>query len=135
LPSFGDALEYLRTARVASDSLLLLSGVRAGEMAVIERSPTRAAVRAPEHERLIVTNDYRALSASAGRGNGVFGATTCSRYDRVAALLRHRLPETPSECLTILQDAEVRMPITVQHMALSARTGELVVVPGMQDGD
>ncbi len=44
-PDFQSALRALRETPLASDSLLLLTGVRAGEMAVVERTPTRAEVR------------------------------------------------------------------------------------------
>jgi acid ceramidase len=68
--SFDEAVRHLSGTKVASDSLLLLSGVQPGEATVIERSPARAAVRAAEQGLLIVTNDYRALSGSAGSEDG-----------------------------------------------------------------
>lgn len=130
MPRFDEALGYLRDTRVASDSLLLLSGVRPGEAAVIERSPTRAAVRTAGEGLLIVTNDYRALSTSARGGDAVLAATSCSRYERAEVLLRDRPPKTASDCLAILRDPAVRMGITAQHLVLEPSTGEVSVMRG-----
>lgn len=86
--SFAEALAMSRDTPVASDSLLLLSGVRAGELAVIERTPTRAEVRWGTDGAVFATNDYRALSASApGEARSELAATSCGRFDRMAALV------------------------------------------------
>lgn len=131
MPDFGRALALLRDTTVASDSLLLLSGTQLGEMAVIERSPRRAAVRGAEHGRVLVTNDYRALQVSAEQSpDDALAATSCTRYDRAARLLQDHPPNSVDQCLAILRDPGVRMAITVQHMALSASTGELIVARG-----
>jgi predicted choloylglycine hydrolase len=58
---FQSALRTLKEAPLASDSLLLLTGVRAGEMAVIERTPSRAEIRFGESASIFVTNDYRTM--------------------------------------------------------------------------
>jgi acid ceramidase len=118
---FAEAVEQLTRAPLCSDSLLLVSGVERGEMAVIERTPTRAAVRtgAP----IVVTNDYRALDA-AERSTGALGETSCRRYDRATA----RLGEVrdAASARAVLDDPEVKMGITVQQMVMSARRGTIV---------
>jgi len=129
-PNYEAALSYLRDTPVASDSLLLLSGVRESEAAVIERSPRRAAVRHAWHGELVVTNDYRALESDASSGTDRLGQTSCDRFDRALKLLQLRRPGTPNECFGILQDTEVRLDITAQHMVLQATTGAVRVLRG-----
>jgi acid ceramidase len=122
-PDFAKALELLRGSPIASDALLLLTGVHAGEMAVIERSPTRAAVRGPERGVIAVTNDYRVLPAGA-QDDSLLAATSCARYDRIHEQLAAHRPATLRDCLRILDHPGVRMGITVQRMAFRAATGE-----------
>jgi len=129
-PNYQAALAYLRDTPVASDSLLLLTGVRDEEAVVIERAPRRAAVRHPWHGELVVTNDYRALRSDASLGSDSLARTSCDRFDRVLELVQQRQPRTPDECLSILQDAEVRLDITAQHMVLQAATGAVRVLRG-----
>src|SRR5439155_2255690 len=90
--SFEAALRTLRTIPLASDSLLLLSGVRKGEMAVIERTPTRAEVRFAENGCVFVTNDYRKLHTGLRSFESELQATACRRYDRISELVASRVP-------------------------------------------
>jgi len=121
--SFEAALQILRTIPLASDSLLLLTGVRQGEMAVIERTPTRAEVRFAENGRLFVTNDYRKMQTGLRDFESELHATACRRYDRISELVASRIPRDPEECLNYLNDPAVRMGITVQQMVFHAATG------------
>ena len=82
--SFESALRTLRTIPLASDSLLLLTGVREGEMAVIERTPTRAEVRFAENGCIFVTNDYRKMHTGLRSFESELQATACGRYDRIS---------------------------------------------------
>jgi hypothetical protein len=109
---FVSAVARLEAAPIASDCLLLVTGVNPGEMVVIERSPTRAARRGPEAGVLVVTNDYRCLPVASGgvpsvpdapRVASTLATTSCGRFD------------------------DVRMSITMQSMAFRARTGEHMV--------
>jgi hypothetical protein len=123
--TFDEATAMLCHARVASDSLLLVSGTNAGQMAVIERAPTRAAVRLPDAGAVFVTNDYRALPAivQTSRNQSALARTACGRYDRAQKLVREAPPRDSEACLRVLADPGVKMGITVQHMVLSAATG------------
>jgi hypothetical protein len=125
-PDFQSALDALTTTPVASDSLLLLTGTRAGEMAVVERTPTRGEVRHPIAGRLFVTNDYRAIETGRGRDSELH-ATACARYDRASNLVAARPPRSAEECLAYLDDPAVRMGITVQQMVFQASSGMCVV--------
>jgi len=125
---FREAVSVLERSPIAADCLLLVTGTRNGEMAVVERTSTRAAIRGPEAGFVAVTNDYRSLT---GVGDGRVGSrleeTACGRFDRAVALLRDGLPADAAACLGILGDSSVRMAITVQQMVMTPRTGELVV--------
>jgi hypothetical protein len=126
--TFGEAVDLLERSPIAADCLLLVTGTRAGEMVVIERTSTRAAVRGPEHGFVAVTNDYRRLDAAGDAAmGGRLHETACGRFDRAAELLGRTLPRDPPACLRILGDPAVRMAITVQQMVMRPRTGELVV--------
>jgi hypothetical protein len=116
-PDFASALATLRDAPIASDCLLLLTGVRGGELAVIERTPTRSAVRWAVGGVVQVTNDYLALDRSSLQG--ALAETSCGRATR----MRELLEAGTTDPWRVLTDARVRMGITVQHMVLQASTG------------
>jgi len=125
--SFESALQTLRTMPLASDSLLLLTGVGKGEMAVIERTPDRAEVRFAENGCIFVTNDYRKMHTGLRNFESELQATACGRYDRISELVATRVPMDATECLAYLSDPSVRMGITVQQMVFHAATGMCLV--------
>ncbi|MBN8732884.1 MAG: hypothetical protein J0L64_20270 [Acidobacteria bacterium] len=124
---FETAFRTLRSMPLASDSLLLLTGVRAGEMAVIERTPTRAEVRFAESGRIFVTNDYRKMATGLRGRESELQATACRRYGRISELVASRVPNDPLDCLGYLDDPGVRMGITVQQMVFHAASGQCLV--------
>ncbi|WP_394848641.1 C45 family autoproteolytic acyltransferase/hydrolase [Pendulispora brunnea] len=131
--TFDAAVATLRDTAVASDSLLLVTGTRAGEMAVIERAPTRAAVRGPEDGAIFVANDYRALPSSSSSSSSAaatteLAATSTGRYAHAERLVRAMVPMDPESCLAVLCDGNVKMGITVQQMVFSAARGSVDVV-------
>lgn len=126
---FDEAVAALERTSLTGDCLLLVSGVAAGQLRVIERSPGRAATRGPEHGVVAVTNDYRALAYAAGRDTGELASTSCGRFDRALARALAEQPRTPEACFDVLSDRDVRMGITVQQMVMSARTGMLALRP------
>ncbi len=123
-PSFAAARDALMTQPLVSDALLLLTGIAPDDRIVIERTPARAAQRTADGQApLVVTNDYRALAS--GGGTGTLSTTSCGRYDRALELA----PRTFSfgDALAILEDDQVRMGITAQHMVMQASSGRLEV--------
>jgi hypothetical protein len=124
-PNFAVARTRLATTAIAADCLLLLAGGNGDELAVIERTPTRHAVRTAVDGVVLVTNDYRALPIAAG--NGELAATSCGRFDCMQDLLRRQPPRDLDDCRRILADPQVRMGITVQHMAFDPVRGEVAV--------
>ena len=124
---FGSALQTLRTIPLASDSLLLLTGVGEGEMAVIERTPTRAEVRFAENGCIFVTNDYRKMQTGLRKVDSELQASACGRFDRISKLVATKVPRDATDCLKYLSDPEVRMGMTVQQMVFQAATGTCVL--------
>ena len=122
--SFDEALSVLSAASLPSDSLLLLTGTRAGEHAVIERTPSRCAVRRGQRGFTCVTNDYRQINVNAERPLSEVLATSCGRLKRIEALLSGAMPRTPEDCFQYLSDPAVMMRITVQQMVFHAATGQ-----------
>lgn len=120
--SFDEALKVLSSAPIASDCLLLLSGVREGEFVVIERTPTRTAVRRPANGFIDVTNDYRLLDV-AGAARGELTQTSCRRSEWLREVLSVAKPTTSADAFALLSDERVKMTITVQQMVFCAATG------------
>jgi predicted choloylglycine hydrolase len=122
-PDFREAVRLLSVAPIASDCLLLVSGPKTSEMAVVERTPTRHAVRLAELGAVFVTNDYLALRGLERAGNSEPQQTACRRRERIQELVRASAPASLESCLEHLSDPDVRMLITVQQMAFHSRTG------------
>jgi hypothetical protein len=91
---------------------------------VIERTPTRHAVRPAQGNFISVTNDYEQLSTGGGACSSELLATSCARRDRVEALIGNQWPGDADACFAYLSDPGVKMGITVQHMVFRAATGE-----------
>lgn len=121
--TFEAAVRRLSETPIASDCLLLVCGPDQGQMAVIERTPRRSAIRRPEGPFLFATNDYLALPIGTGPFEGELQATSCGRLHRIAELLTLCPPEDARECLELLKDPQVQMGITVQQMVFDPRTG------------
>ena len=135
--NFDEAVTRLRDSPVTSDSLLLISGVKQGEMVVIERSPKRAAVRTAVDGFVALSNDYRSLPSTGSVGAvAALAETSCRRFERAGELIAERRPTSPDECFAVLDDAKVRMDITVQSMVFSASKGlaEVRLPRGSREG-
>jgi len=124
---FDEAVALLERTPIAADCLLLVSGIRQGEMVVIERTSTRAALRGPDHGFVAVTNDYKILDGAELASGNALQQTACARFDRTVALVGDNRSLDAAACLHILGDDAIQMAITVQQMVMRARTGELVV--------
>ncbi|MBN1121888.1 MAG: hypothetical protein JXJ17_12475 [Anaerolineae bacterium] len=121
--TYKEALTMLAKQSIACDCLLLITGTQSGEMAVVERTPTRSAVRNEEEGFVIVTNNYRTMESNTSSSAGELQETSCGRYQRTAEHLLDHLPSTDAECLAILRDPGIQMDITVQQMVFSSQTG------------
>ena len=125
--SYKEAKEKLEATTIASDCLLLLSGMNRSELAVIERTPTRFASRFATDGFVTVTNDYKKLE-NVGLSGGTLQETSCSRFDRASELILIQHPETTEACMHILQDTAVMMGITVQQMVFNNASGEIQLI-------
>ena len=126
-PNFDAAVDRLESITLASDCLLLITGVKPDQRVVIERTSTRSALRTQIGGPLIVTNDYRLLEdAGTDATVGELHASTCTRFDRALYLASREAPSAEM-CLRLLNDPKVKMMITVQQMVLQASTGLLEV--------
>lgn len=131
--SFAGAVARLAQAPLGTDCLILVAGTRPGEMAVIERTPARHAVRRPVGGAIRVTNDYVALASGARAApDSDIHSTSCSRYQRLGELLAGGLPAEAAAMRRLLADGGVQMPITVQRMVFAAATGLCEVEPVAQ---
>jgi hypothetical protein len=122
--TFEEARAVLSETPIACDCLLLLTGSAPGELVVIERSPSRYALRQPHDGFVCVTNGYQKLEADSGRTSSGLLATWCERFERVKALVGGRRPETAADCFEYLGDPGVALDMTVQQMVFRAATGE-----------
>ena len=122
---FDDALRLLAEETLAAPALFTLAGRRNGQRVVIERTPTRRALRWPDGDApLLATNSYRLLEDP-----GVLpGFDNCPRYDALGRFFaRHSPGEEVDDAalLYILSDAAVMQEITAQHVILRPGAGEM----------
>ncbi|MEM8969758.1 MAG: carcinine hydrolase/isopenicillin-N N-acyltransferase family protein, partial [Bacteroidota bacterium] len=125
--SFNEARKQLEHTVIASDCLLLLSGINSNEMVVIERTPRRFASQESKSGFIIVTNDYKELENNP-TNESVLQSTSCGRYNRVEEMLKEDAPTNLRECFTILKDKKIMMGITVQQMVFNNKTGEILLI-------
>ena len=125
--TFDEAKVVLEKTPIISDCLLLLSGTKSSEKLVVERTPTRAAIRTSDENFVVVTNDYKKLENEVV-SNSILQATSCGRFDTATSLLRKQKVTNNEQCLGILKNEDVMMGITVQQMVFSVNTGKIKLV-------
>ncbi len=125
---FEEAVEMLRKKKLTVGALVTVVGKRNEERVVIERTPSRCAMRWAEgDEPLIVTNDYRALNISSQQGKNRLYESACGRFEALEELARElpREGRVPTKAfLYCLTDERVKMSITAQHMVFRPSEGE-----------
>jgi isopenicillin-N N-acyltransferase like protein len=126
---FDDALAMLSKQRLTTPGLFTLAGTKNDQRVVIERAPTRHALRwGRPGEPLLTTNDYRLLDQRPGDDAWDLELTSCSRYARLWQLASHKpadAPPTDDELLYWLSDDGVRQEITAQHVLIRPARGEI----------
>jgi isopenicillin-N N-acyltransferase like protein len=104
---YTEALAMVRAERLMSGGIVTVVGTRNDERAVVERGPTRAAVRtAVGDEPLMATNHFRDLARPE----------VCPRYESMA---RYTGRKTAMETLT---SRAVLQEITAQHVVMCPAT-------------
>jgi hypothetical protein len=131
--NFEDALVMLRDQRLTAPALFTLVGTDNEQRVVIERSPTRHALRrVATSQVLLTTNDYRLLytdlpKEEPGDTTG-FYVSTCHRYDSLCRFFADWSPERShdvNQLLYILSDPNVIQGITAQHVIFQPSTQEM----------
>lgn len=123
--SYADAVKILTTESIASDCLLLITGTNQHERLVIERTPTMGYIRKPDTKNnLVVTNGYLKMTNKNIEGD-VLQESSCGRQDRALELLNKAKPETIQDCFQIIDDANIKMGITMQQMVFNVNQGTI----------
>lgn len=136
---FAVLVDRLASVPLRCDCVLLVTGVNQGEMVVIERTPTRAALREPSSSVLLATNHYCALEAGASRpgyvstGREPFGAGTRERYDAACTRLASTKVDDVDACSLLLGGPPFMHETTVLRTAMRASTGQLVFSPAFHE--
>lgn len=123
---FEAALKMLSTQRLAVPALFTLVGTGNEQRVVVERSPTKSALRWGRPDvALIATNDYRLLFQTERHEHvGEIYETTCSRFEFLTRFFeRHSADRSVADeqLLYALTDPWVIQGITAQHIILRPR--------------
>jgi hypothetical protein len=125
---FADALRMLSKQTLTTSALFTLVGSQNDQRVVIERTPTRHALRWPNgDEPLVTTNDYRLLAPPETHEGAEIYETTCTRYDALARFFAKHRPDQEVDdtaLLYVLSDPAVIQGITAQHIILRPRKRE-----------
>jgi len=120
-PSYEAAVDILAQQEIVCDCLLLVCGAKTGEMCVIERTPTRHAIRKPENGFIVVANNYKSMDVDLNKEENEIQSTSCSRFSSAMNSVGTLSPENAADSFEILSDARIKMDITVQQMFFSAK--------------
>lgn len=124
---FDAAVDMLSAGRLAASALFTVVGRRNAERVVVERSPTRSALRRPVGDRpLICTNDYRALGRPTSAGDHALFGSACTRFDALqdgCGRFDAGGPIADAALLELLADPPVAQQITAQHVILRPSAG------------
>lgn len=122
---FDEALGMLTGEHLTVGGLITLVGTQNSQRVVVERTPTRYALRRPRgDEPLIATNDYRSLTRPEASEELETCRTTCARFDACRDFFANHRPERDiddAELLYRLSDPQVIQEITAQHVILRPR--------------
>ena len=94
--TYDEALATLTRTPLSTDCIIMLSGCRDDQLAVIERAPGRHAVRHAVGGVIMATNDFLVLDQRPGAFASEIHRTSCSRLARLAALAAAQPPRTPA---------------------------------------
>ena len=128
--SFDEALEMLSKTKLATSGLITLVGTENHQRVVVERSPTKFALRWAENDSqpLVTTNDYRLLYKPETRDSMEIYQTTCRRFDHLCGHFANHCPTTEvtdAQLLYVLTDDHILQGITAQHILMRPQRGEI----------
>jgi hypothetical protein len=126
---FDAALRLLSNQRLITSALFTLVGSDNRQRVVIERTPTRHALRwAKNDDPLITTNDYRLLFQPETHEGLEIYQTTCSRYQALCEFFASQRADREVDdnaLLYALSDPRVIQGITAQHIIIRPRTRQI----------
>ena len=122
---FDEAVRMAAEQRLAVCGLITLVGSDNRQRVVVERTPSRHALRWPKgDEPLFATNDYRLMFQPQTSDELETCRTTCSRYEALQEFFASHRPDRDvedAELLYILSDPRVIQTITAQHIIFRPR--------------
>lgn len=128
--TFHEAVSALAESPLTCDCILLVTGTRKGEAAVIERTPTRSAIRRPSSGLLLATNHYCLLDAGSNEpgyvstGREPFGEGSRERFAAAEARLTLRPPRSVEACFSLLAEPPFTNDLTIQRVAMRVAAGD-----------
>jgi hypothetical protein len=124
---FDEALSRLARTRLTAAALFTLVGTENHQRVIVERTPTRHALRwATGDQPLVVTNDFRSLQVRAA-GPAALLNTACGRFDALTrfAATTDSAATRDEALLFALTDATVQQTITAQHVIVRPRQQQI----------
>lgn len=125
---YGEALKMLTDTKLAAPALLTIVGSDNDERAVVERSPTKHAIRRPVgNDPLVATNDYRMLFKTETHDHAEIYMTSCVRFEALdRSFKEHSASQSieDSQLLYILTGSPIIQRITAQHIIMRPSSGE-----------
>lgn len=122
--TYEEAKEILINTKVMSDSILTLVGAKKGQKIIIERTPTQAKVLESSGETIIATNHYLQMENSIIVGQKIQESSE-ARYQAIEQHLDKQIPQNLEECMALIQQPDVAMEITAQHIAFDIKSGKI----------
>ena len=108
--TLDEAVDIIRRSEVFVSDCYLVADGKSGKAVVVEKTPSRSAVRSPAGDYLICTNHFltEALKADEANVGYMRDGTSVTRYERVETLLTARTrPLTPADVAAVLRDRTV----------------------------
>ena len=123
--TFEDAVAYLHSVPLLSPTLLVLTGTRNSERALIERTPDKAVVTYAATSTKVT---HHSVARKLRPHNvDLSDLSTEGRYWRLRDLLLRRRCSRPSEALSLLSHGDLLDETTAHQVVMTPRTGDLVV--------
>jgi hypothetical protein len=122
--TYEEAKEMLINTKLMSDSILTLVGAKKGQKTIIERTPTKAKVLENSGEVLIATNHYLQIENLVIDGQKIQESSE-ARYQALEQNLDKKIPQNLEECMALIQQPDVAMEITAQHIAFDIKSGRI----------
>ena len=128
--NYNAALDMLETTRFGCDGILLISGTKADEIAIVERTPSQFATRKYEGRPILATNHFVDLAEGMNQPGYVvtdeepFGLGSLERFNEVRLLFSQNPPQTTEDCVNYLTQSPFINDLTIHRTIFEAKIGE-----------